>query len=113
MAQRSNRLEAGGIVDLAAQRSFTVDGTRYQGCAGDTVASALLALGRVRVGNSIYLGRPRGILTCGVEEPNAFVRVDRRGDGSDYGESMMPATTRIGSQSPMTSARTSQPPSAP
>ncbi|WP_431843079.1 FAD-dependent oxidoreductase [Calidifontibacter indicus] len=67
---------------------FTVDGQSYEGVVGDTVASAALANGVARVGNSIYRGRPRGVMTCGVEEPNAFVR-----SAGDYGESMLPATT--------------------
>ncbi len=45
--------------------------------AGDTVASALLATG-VRDGfRSPILGRPRGVLAAGVEEPNAYVEVRR------------------------------------
>jgi len=67
---------------------FTVDGKSYEGVVGDTVASAALANGVARVGNSIYRGRPRGVMTCGVEEPNAFVR-----SSNGYGESMLPATT--------------------
>ncbi|GAB3580343.1 FAD-dependent oxidoreductase [Calidifontibacter terrae] len=67
---------------------FTLDGQPLDGRVGDTVASAALANGVVRVGNSIYLGRPRGVFSCGVEEPNAFVRSE-----GAYGESMLPATT--------------------
>ncbi|WP_344725145.1 FAD-dependent oxidoreductase, partial [Agrococcus terreus] len=44
---------------------------------GDTVTSALLANGHRRVGDSIYLGRPRGVLACGVEEPNSLLTVTR------------------------------------
>ncbi|MGN6415058.1 2Fe-2S iron-sulfur cluster-binding protein [Flexivirga sp.] len=84
----AHRLEAGGVVDRAATRRFTIDGRPLEGFAGDTVASAALANGAVRVGDSIYRGRPRGVLTSGVEEPNAFVRI-----GGEYGESMQPATT--------------------
>ena len=47
-----------------------------------------MANGRLRVGDSIYLRRPRGVLSAGVEEPNAFVRVN-----GDHNESMLPATT--------------------
>jgi sarcosine oxidase subunit alpha len=83
----AHRLGSGGIVDRGASRSFTIDGQSYDGLAGDTIASAALANGMVRVGDSIYRGRPRGVLSSGVEEPNAFVRVN-----GDYGESMQPAT---------------------
>jgi len=83
-----HRLDSGGVVDRTATRRFTLDGQQLEGFAGDTVASAALANGVVRVGNSIYRGRPRGVLTSGVEEPNAFVRSE-----GGYGESMLPATT--------------------
>lgn len=84
----AHRLDSGGVVDRAAGRRFTIDGQSLEGFAGDTVASAALANGVVRVGNSIYRGRSRGVLTSGVEEPNAFVRSE-----GGYGESMLPATT--------------------
>ncbi|MGI8458631.1 MAG: FAD-dependent oxidoreductase [Propionibacteriaceae bacterium] len=83
-----NRLEQGGCVDRSTTIGFTLDGTALTGFVGDTLASALVAHGRLRVGNSIYLRRPRGVLSAGVEEPNAFVRVN-----SDHNESMLPATT--------------------
>jgi len=70
---------------------FTVDGTEYTGQAGDTVASALIAHGVVKAAPSLYLGRPRGILTAGVEEPNALLKVKDRGAGG-VDESMLPAT---------------------
>ncbi|MCU1535890.1 MAG: ferredoxin [Humibacillus sp.] len=82
-----NRLYAGGSVDRSRPLRFTVDGTPLTGFAGDTVASALVANGRLRVGDSIYLRRPRGVMTAGVEEPNAFVRVN-----GAHNESMLPAT---------------------
>ncbi|MEN2743268.1 2Fe-2S iron-sulfur cluster-binding protein [Sinomonas halotolerans] len=72
--------------------SFTVDGTEYTGLAGDTVASALLANGVIEAGPSMYLGRSRGILAAGVEEPNALLKVKDRGAGG-VDESMLPATT--------------------
>ncbi|MEP9382025.1 2Fe-2S iron-sulfur cluster-binding protein [Nocardioides cheoyonin] len=75
------RLPGGGRIDRSRTLRFTVDGEPYEAYAGDTVASALLAAGRVRVGDSIYLGRPRGIFSAGVEEPNALIRVDG-GDGA-------------------------------
>ena len=42
------------------------------------IASALLAAGRVSCADSMYLGRPRGIMAAGVEEPNALVKVAAR-----------------------------------
>jgi 3-deoxy-D-manno-octulosonate cytidylyltransferase len=43
------------------------------------VASALLAQGIVRVGRSFKLHRPRGIFSCGVEEPIGLVDIGQGG----------------------------------
>ncbi|WP_449278759.1 sarcosine oxidase subunit alpha family protein [Leucobacter sp. GX24907] len=90
--QRRAERGAGHGIDRSREVSFTVDGETYRGFAGDTIASALLAAGRIDCGNSMYLGRPRGVLAAGVEEPNALVMVRARFDG-DIDESMLPATT--------------------
>ncbi|WP_110590111.1 sarcosine oxidase subunit alpha family protein [Microbacterium suaedae] len=79
-------------LDFTQTRPFTLDGATLTGVAGDTVASAMLANGRTRVGDSLYLGRPRGIFAAGVEEPNALLSVGRRRSG-EAAESMLPATT--------------------
>ncbi|TFD84804.1 2Fe-2S iron-sulfur cluster-binding protein [Cryobacterium serini] len=89
---QSNRLSSGGRIDRRTICNFTVDGVEYTGHPGDTVASALLAAGRVTVGNSLYENRPRGIMSAGVEESNALVRVAGRFPGH-VAESMLPATT--------------------
>ncbi|MGW0942973.1 sarcosine oxidase subunit alpha family protein [Streptomyces sp. NPDC002623] len=83
-----NRLATGGRVDRTDQLTFTFDGTEYQGYRGDTLASALLAHGVVQAGTSIKLGRPRGIFSAGVEEPNAVVQIE-----APFPEPMLPATT--------------------
>jgi sarcosine oxidase subunit alpha len=69
------RLPAGGAVDRGAPLGFAFEGRRLQGLAGDTLASALLANGVAGGFRSPVLGRPRGILTAGPEEPCAFVEV--------------------------------------
>ncbi len=56
---------------------FTFDGRSYQGFAGDTLASALLAQGVRLFGRSFKYHRPRGLLAAGTEEPNALVTVIR------------------------------------
>ncbi len=84
----SHRLEHGGALRRDTELHFTLDGRACVGHPGDTAASAALANGVLRVGDSIYQRRPRGIMTAGVEEPNACVRVN-----GAYGESMLPATT--------------------
>ncbi len=54
---------------------FSFDGTSYRARTGDTLAAALLANGIGLVGRSFKYHRPRGIMTAGVEEPNALVTV--------------------------------------
>ncbi len=68
----------GGLIDRARPLGFRFDGRDYQGYAGDTLASALLAGGVRVVGRSFKYHRPRGIFTAGPEEPNAILRI---GDG--------------------------------
>jgi len=70
------RLEQGGSrIDRSRTVHFTFDGRQYEGFAGDTIASALLANNVRIVGHGIYTGRPRGVFTAGPEEPNAIVQV--------------------------------------
>ncbi|MEP1962108.1 sarcosine oxidase subunit alpha family protein [Tateyamaria sp.] len=70
-----NRFTSGGQIDRQATQSFTFDGKIYQGHAGDTLASALLANGVRLMGRSFKYHRPRGVLTAGSEEPNALVEL--------------------------------------
>jgi methylglutamate dehydrogenase subunit C len=58
---------------------FTFDGKTYQAREGDTLAAALLRNGVGLVGRSFKYHRPRGIMTAGVEEPNALVTVGEGG----------------------------------
>jgi sarcosine oxidase, subunit alpha len=71
------RLPSGGSIDRARPLAFTFDGLLYQGHAGDTLASALIANGLHLIGRSFKYHRPRGILSAGAEEPNALVSLDR------------------------------------
>jgi methylglutamate dehydrogenase subunit C len=59
--------------------NFTFDGTAYQAKEGDTLAAALLRNGIGLVGRSFKYHRPRGIMTAGVEEPNALVTIGNGG----------------------------------
>ncbi len=74
MSQRF-RLASGGHVDRSQRLGFTFDGRRFEGHAGDTLASALLANGVRLVGRSFKYHRPRGIVSAGIEEPNALVEL--------------------------------------
>lgn len=71
------RLPVGGRLDRGNPVTFTFDGKSYQGFAGDSLASALLANGVMLFGRSFKYHRPRGVLAAGSEEPNALVSVTR------------------------------------
>jgi sarcosine oxidase subunit alpha len=75
----SSRLAAplGNRLDRSRSLSFEFNGRRLTGYAGDTLASALLANGVQLVGRSFKLHRPRGIVSCGVEEPTGLVDVSQ------------------------------------
>ena len=76
----SKRLAAGGrLIDRARRVSFTFNGRRMTGFAGDTLASALLANDQVLVGRSFKYHRPRGIVASGPEEPNALMNLGSAG----------------------------------
>ena len=69
------RLDKAGIINRSKKISFKFNGKKYFGYEGDTLASALLANGVHLVGRSFKYHRPRGIYTCGIEEPNALVQI--------------------------------------
>ncbi|HET6467729.1 MAG TPA: sarcosine oxidase subunit alpha [Geminicoccaceae bacterium] len=77
------RLPEGGRIDRDRPLRFNFDGRPYQGFAGDTLASALLANGVHLVARSFKYHRPRGIMTAGSEEPSALVQIDRGGGRTD------------------------------
>ena len=70
------RLEEGGRIDRTQRLTFTFNGRRYEGLAGDTLASALIASGTHLTSRSFKYHRPRGILTAGAEEPSALVQLE-------------------------------------
>ncbi len=72
-----SRTPIGGRIDRTRVLDFRFDGRSYRGCAGDTLASALLANGVHLMGRSFKYHRPRGPLAAGAEEPNALVTVTR------------------------------------
>src|SRR6201996_369627 len=71
------RTAEGGRIDRRQVLRFKFDGRAYEGFAGDTLASALLANDVGLVGRSFKYHRPRGIFAAGSEEPNALVTIDR------------------------------------
>jgi len=83
------RLTSGGRIDRSQAVEFRFDGRTLTGFKGDTLASALLANGVKLVGRSFKYHRPRGILSAGIEEPNALVTLGVDGRR----EPNIPATT--------------------
>ena len=65
----------GAWIDRSQKLSFNFDGQVCQGFSGDTLASALLASGSMHVARSFKLHRPRGIFSCGIEEPNGLLEI--------------------------------------
>src|SRR5258708_31721282 len=64
---RMTRLSSGGRIDRTRPLAFQFDGVDYQGFAGDTLASSLLANGVRVVAPSAELGRPRGANAMGAD----------------------------------------------
>ena len=75
MAARSRRLESGGCIDRSKPIGFQFNGKDYQGFAGDTLASALLANDVCLTARSFKYHRPRGIISAGCEEPGTLVEL--------------------------------------
>ncbi len=73
----ARRTTSGGRIDRNKTVHFSFDGQQYSGHPGDTLASALLANGVTLFGRSFKYHRPRGLLSAGVDEPNALVTVLR------------------------------------
>jgi sarcosine oxidase subunit alpha len=77
------------FVNFNQKISFLFDGKKIFGFKGDTIASALLRNNINLVGRSFKYHRPRGIYTCGIEEPNALVQII-----SEYSEPNTRATIK-------------------
>jgi sarcosine oxidase subunit alpha len=76
------RLGPGGRIDVTRRISFRWNGVSYDAFAGDTLASGLLANGVRILGRSVSLGRPRGVMSAGLEEAHAFAQIGE-GAGSE------------------------------
>ena len=89
----STRLQKGGrLIDRAKPMSFTFNGKRLQGFAGDTLASALLGADQMLMGRSFKYHRPRGVVASGAEEPNALVGM---GEGARFEPNQRVTTTEL------------------
>ena len=76
MKLQKYRLDVGGRINRTKRLTFKFNGKTYEGYAGDTLASALLANGVKIIGRSFKYHRVRGILSAGFEEPNALVQLE-------------------------------------
>ena len=76
----NNGKNSTALINRDKQLDFSFNGKGLSGFEGDTVASALLANGMHLVGRSFKYHRPRGILSAGIEEPNALLTI---GEGAD------------------------------
>ena len=71
----SKRIDNFGKINRDKIISFNWEKKNYFGYEGDTLASALLANNIKIVGRSFKYHRPRGIMSCGVEESGALVTI--------------------------------------
>ena len=78
----SRRIENFGKINREKIFSFKWENKNYYGYDGDSLASALLANNIRIVGRSFKYHRPRGIMSCGVEESGGLVTVGN-GDRKD------------------------------
>ena len=71
------RLDApeGALIDRDRPLSFTFEGRKYRGFAGDTIASALMANGVRLLSRSFKYHRPRGVLTMAGQDANTLVQL--------------------------------------
>ena len=74
----SRRKEHYGKINRDKVLGFTWDNKEYFGYEGDSLASALLANDVRIVGRSFKYHRPRGVMSCGVEESGALVTVGQQ-----------------------------------
>ncbi len=73
------RRPSGGLLDRDRALRFSWDGRTLSGFAGDTLASALLGNNVSTVGRSVAQGRPRGVMSAGLEEAHAFAQIGEGG----------------------------------
>jgi sarcosine oxidase, subunit alpha len=66
---------AGRWIARGQPLQMLIHGRSVSGFAGDSVASAWIASGKMMIARSFKLHRPRGVFSCGPEEPNALLDV--------------------------------------
>ena len=80
MARRKNinqsSVRQGNRIDCSSEIKFSYNGRWYQGYQGDTVASALFAIGKRIFSRSFKYHRPRGLTCVSGQCPNCLMTVD-------------------------------------
>ena len=71
------RVKGGSAVQQDRLVQFTFDGKSYMGCAGDTLASALLANNVHLVGRSFKYHRPRALWLPGLKKQMRWFRSEQ------------------------------------
>ncbi|MCD2194690.1 2Fe-2S iron-sulfur cluster-binding protein [Actinomycetospora endophytica] len=66
----------GHALDRTRTSTVTVNGRRYTGHPGDTLASVLLAHDVGAIGTGVKYGRPRGITAAWTEDPTGLVQIE-------------------------------------
>ena len=67
----------GRLIQADKPIKFHFNGVQFSGYQGDTLASALLANGKLLLGRSFKYHRPRGVVSSGPEEPNFLVNLGK------------------------------------
>ena len=67
--------QKGERIDRTRSIAFSFEGRTYQGFAGDTIASALLANGVRTLSRSFKYRRPRGVLSMAGQDANTLVQL--------------------------------------
>ena len=67
----------GRLIQADKPIKFHFNGAQFTGYQGDTLASALLANGKLLLGRSFKYHRPRGVVSSGPEEPNFLVNLGK------------------------------------
>ena len=68
----------GQLIERDQPIEFSFEGQRLSGCAGDTIASALAANGKLMISRSFKYHRPRGAWSFAGLDANAYVQVGER-----------------------------------
>src|SRR3954453_15420374 len=82
----------GARIDRSRPLKFTFEGRTYEGFAGDTIASALLASGQWMLSRSFKYHRPRGPFSMAGAEANTLVQLSSEPNAS---ADLTPLTERV------------------